>query len=695
MEKEIDRPRAPHTVITRTTSNPERQRRRSVTRKQCREVHHLSLNTTHNYRRSSVMAGRRTSLPPRCNYRKKTDEQSDGSSYKNDSRTSRRRMTDSNSLCGKHSLEASSISDQSSEDSRNMAAEPLLVAKEDRMQLANRYQRLHREWSDSQFDLLQQEEACKTCPSCNGRADRHRLSLVHNGGGRCDPIASAIHRRSSQMFSFAPPALLEEIDATNPDENTSIVAGNEAVVLKRQIGVFDCVSIIVGVIIGSGIFIAPKGILANTGGSVGVALIVWVLCGLLSAIGALCYAELGTTITKSGGDFVYLLESFGPLIAFLRLWTSLIAIRPAVVVVIAITFAKYVTLPYMEDCAVPHAVIRLVAALLICAAVFVNCFSVPVTAQVVDLLTIGKVMGLLVIITTGLLLLFSGYVDYFKDSFSGTEEITIEKVPLGFYSGMFAYAGWFYINYVTEEIKEPARTLPKSIVIAMSIVTVIYILTNISYFTILAPGELLESEAVAVTFAYRAFSSMAWTIPLFVCLSTAGTVTANLLTTPRMFFVASREGHLPDVLAMIHIRRFTPIPAVLVTLPICFLLLLNDNVYSLINYLSFLRWLFIGLAIAAIPYLRWKQPHLPRPFKVPIILPIIFVICAFFMVGCSLYSAPMDCGIGLGIALTGVPVYYLGVKWKNKPMQYSRGMYYFTVFCQKLLEVIPQEERTF
>ncbi|XP_070572206.1 cystine/glutamate transporter-like [Ptychodera flava] len=687
-----DRPPTTGSVLVRTTSNPERKRRRLQAHAQQQSMDR-SPNMAHG-KCNATTSGRRVSLPLRsrsCGHGKLDGDCRGTSSNKNDIRGKRRNKSDSSRLLrGKGSLETSSNdSDQSLENSN--ASESLLPSRGDRKAASN-YQRLHREWSDSQFDLLKEEESCKTCPSCQGRADGHRLTMTRSGS-LLDPIADAIRRRASNvgMIKFAPSPFLEELE----DSNSTVVAGSEAVVLKRQIGVFDCVSIIVGVIIGSGIFVAPKGILLNTGGSVGVALIVWVLCGILSAIGALCYAELGTTITKSGGDFVYLLESFGPLIAFLRLWTSLIAIRPAVVVVIAITFAKYVTLPVMDYCSVPDVVVRLVAALLICFAVFINCFSVPWTAQLVDLLTIGKVMGLLVIITTGLLLLISGYTENFLDAFTGIEEISLAKVPLGFYSGMFAYAGWFYINYVTEEIKEPARTLPKSIIISMCIVTIVYILTNVSYFTVLAPAELLASEAVAVSFAYRAFSSMAWTIPMFVALSTAGTVTANLLTTPRMFFVASREGHLPDVLAMIHIRRFTPIPAVLVTLPICLLMLINDNVYSLINYLSFLRWLFIGLAIAAIPYLRWKRPHLQRPFKVPIVLPILFVLCAFFMVGCSLYSAPYDCGIGLGITLTGVPVYYVGVKWKSKPRKYRQGMYYFTVFCQKLLEVIRQEERTF
>ena len=138
----------------------------------------------------------------------------------------------------------------------------------------------------------------------------------------------------------------------------------EGLALKRQIGLGGCIAFVVGSVIGSGIFISPKGVLQNTG-SVGLSLVVWVACGILSTIGALCYAELGTCITKSGGDFTYILESFGAVPAFLRVWTLLVAVRTASFAVLVITAATYLIQPFFGDCGVPTSVIQLLGATLL------------------------------------------------------------------------------------------------------------------------------------------------------------------------------------------------------------------------------------------------------------------------------------------------------------------------------------------
>ena len=138
----------------------------------------------------------------------------------------------------------------------------------------------------------------------------------------------------------------------------------ENVALKRQIGLAGCVAFVVGTVIGSGIFISPKGVLQNTG-SVGLSLVIWVACGILSTIGALCYAELGTTIPKSGGDFTYIFDTFGAVPAFLRVWTHLVAVFTAGFAVLALTGATYLIKPFFGDCDVPTVVIKLIAAVLL------------------------------------------------------------------------------------------------------------------------------------------------------------------------------------------------------------------------------------------------------------------------------------------------------------------------------------------
>ncbi|XP_033626493.1 cystine/glutamate transporter-like [Asterias rubens] len=480
------------------------------------------------------------------------------------------------------------------------------------------------------------------------------------------------------------------------DGDASSSAGSsDVVVLRREIGLWGCVSICVGIMIGSGIFISPKGILQNTG-TVGMALVVWVATGVMSGLGALCFAELGTTFAKSGGEYAFLLEAFGPLAAFLRLWANIIAIGTGTIAVLAITFAHYTLAAFFGDCQdVPTNAVRLVAAMIIFVIFYINSVSVTWTTRVQVFLTIAKVIGLAIIIFTGIVMLFKGETEHLQNAFEGSENTDPTLIPLAFYSGLFAYAGWQMLAQVTEEIQNPSRNLPLGVLLSVGIVMVVYVMTNIAYFTVVSPQELLASKAVAVTFGERMYGPMLFIIPLAVALSCAGSINGSLLSDSRTTFAAAREGHLPRILAMIHIHKRTPMPAVLLMLPICLVMLTSDNVYSLINYLSFAKWLFLGLSAAVLPYMRWKKPDIPRPFKVSLIIPILFILSCLYVVGVSLYSAPLDCGIGLGILLTGVPVYYLCIWWDNKPEWVDVYMDKLTLFLQKLMLVVVQEKKTY
>jgi len=480
-------------------------------------------------------------------------------------------------------------------------------------------------------------------------------------------------------------------DAT--DDTKGVQESSDSFKLKRTITVWNGVGIIVGNIIGSGIFVSPKGVLNYTG-SPGVALIVWAFCGVFSMIGALCYAELGTTILESGGDYAYILKIFGQMLAFLRLWIAILIIYPTNQAIIALTFSNYITFPFFETCLPPNVATRLLAGVCILILTWVNCKSVKWATRVQDAFTLAKLLALLVIIIAGCTQIFMGKAEYLtpEKAFESDQEVTVGNIALAAYQGFFAYAGWNYLNFVTEEMIEPNKNLPRAIKLSMPLVTVVYLLANIAYFAAMSPGELLNSNAVAVTLGNKLLGVMAWVIPISVAMSTFGGVNGSLLVSSRCFFVGARHGHMPESLAFINLKNYTPAPALIFTSALTLVMLVSDNIDQLINYVGFANWVWYAVAVAGQIYWRFKYPDLKRPIKINIIYPIIFMIVCIFILTLSFYSAFMQCFIGTVITLSGIPVFILFVKYEPRhPEWLNRMKTGITRTVQKLCFCMPQE----
>ncbi|KAF3854397.1 hypothetical protein F7725_022452, partial [Dissostichus mawsoni] len=423
------------------------------------------------------------------------------------------------------------------------------------------------------------------------------------------------------------------------------------------ITLFNGVALIVGTIIGSGIFVTPTGVVKEAG-SVGLSLVVWAVCGVFSTVGALCYAELGTTISvRLPAGFPKTLD-------------RVLIIRPSSQYIVAYVFATYLLKPLFPECPVPENGAKLLACLCILLLTFINCYSVKAATRVQDFFAAAKLLALGMIIIIGFINIGRGGTDGLlpENSFEGSK-YEFGSIGLALYSGLFAYGGWNYLNFVTEEMIEPYKNLPRAIIISLPIVTVVYVLTNLAYFTSLSPEEMLGSEAVAVVTP----GSHGVDHP-GVCRSVCfGSVNGSLFTSSRLFFVGSREGHLPSLLSMIHPSLLTPMPSLIFTCMMTLLYAFSNDIFSVINFFSFFNWLCIAMAIVGMMWLRYKKPELERPIKTPV-----------------------ECAIGFGIIATGVPVYFVGVWWKGKPKWMLNGICEYNIFptceplCQKVMEVVPQ-----
>ncbi|XP_008300108.1 b(0,+)-type amino acid transporter 1 [Stegastes partitus] len=457
--------------------------------------------------------------------------------------------------------------------------------------------------------------------------------------------------------------------------------------LKREVGLVGAVSLIGGTMIGSGIFMSPQTVL-STIGSPGASLVVWACCGVLVILASFCYAELGTVIRESGGEYIYILRTSGPVVAFMLIFSSVLFVRPAGIAGISLSFAQYVVAPFYEGCSPPVLVVKCVAAAAILVLGTVNCLNVRFSMSVQVFFMVAKVLALAVIIIGGLVMLIRGHTESFEDSFENTN-VGIHPIGIAFYQGLWSYDGWNNLNYVTEELKRPEVNLPRAVIIAISLVTGLYLLVNVSYLTVMTPAELMSSNAVAVTWGNKVLGSWGWIMSVAAALSAFGSLNGTFFSGGRVCFVAAREGHMPDILAMAHVRRLTPSPALIFTTVVSLVVLMAGDFQSIINYFSFTAWFFYGITLSGLIYLKIKKPDLPRPYKVPIILPILVLLAAIFLVLAPIIDNPQIEYLYVTIfILSGVIIYIPFIHYKLCPGLLNK----LTMFLQLFLEVAPAEK---
>jgi len=425
--------------------------------------------------------------------------------------------------------------------------------------------------------------------------------------------------------------------------------------LVRGLGVTEAITLIVGSIIGSGIFLVPSLIAAELR-SPALVFVLWGVAGVLSLFGALSYAELGALLPKAGGQYVYLREAYGPVWAFLYGWTEFLVIRAGSLAAVATAFALYAG----HFRALSPAGVKLVAIFCILGLVLINTFGVRLGGQVQNVFTALKVAALGVLIV-GALSFRGGSMGNFAPM--GVQDLGpsgVSAFGVAMVSALWAYDGWNNVNFVAEEIRDPQRNIPRALAIAMAIVMALYLLANAAYLYVCPLPVVAQSKLVAADTAKRLVGpGGASLVSAAVMLSAFGTLNGSILSAPRVYYAMARDGLFFRPFAGVHRKYRTPAFAIVFQGAWASVIALSGRYDQLLTYVIFAAWIFYAMTAGAVLVLRRRLPEAPRPYKTwgyPVV-PLIFVAIAVGFVVNTLLRDPRDSLMGLMLVVLGLPAF--------------------------------------
>ena len=428
--------------------------------------------------------------------------------------------------------------------------------------------------------------------------------------------------------------------------------------LPRRLGFWATTAIVVGTMIGSGIFRVPAS-LASEVGSPGAIALVWILGGLISLCGALALAELAAALPASGGIFVYLREAYGPLVAFLFGWTQLF-LAPASLAALALVFAEYLgTLTPLSPLEV-----RLVAVAAIALIGAAGYRSVRGLGGVVSAASGAKVVALATLVLTAFLL-GDGEAGALGRGAPAASEARWGGVGLALVSALWAYNGFHDMVCVAGEVRNPGRVLPRALVAGTLVVIAVYLAANAAYLYVMPFDALRESPLVASDTMVRVVGDWgAAAVAAMVMISTFGALSSFALAMPRIFFAMAGSGLLFPALGRVHPRFRTPHVAVATYTVASVAFVWSHTFEQLAQAFILGTWPFLALAVAGVLVLRRTRPGLARPYLTPWYpaVPLIFVAATLWIVGSALVARPLTALAGIGFTLLGVPVYLV---WKS------------------------------
>lgn len=440
--------------------------------------------------------------------------------------------------------------------------------------------------------------------------------------------------------------------------------------LKRDLGIWSAASIVVGTVIGSGIFLVPKTMILNVG-TPAMVFGVWVFGGLLSLFGALSYAELAAALPEAGGEYVYLREAYGPFWGYIYAWTQMWVAKSGSIATLASGFFLYLAnfRPELEKVwiVLPGSIEihygQLLAVVVILLLAFLNYFGVKVGGDVQVAVTIIKVALIAAIIVLGLGTGHGAVANYHTS-------IPAPGGIGGFFAALvaalWAYDGWNNVSMVSAEIRNPQRNLPLALILGTLAVIVIYILANLAYFYVLPASAVAANDRVAGEMMRRVYQNWgADAVSIAAMISIFAALNGSILSGSRVPYAAARDGLFFRSFANIHPQHRTPSVSILALSAWGALLVLSGKYDQLFTYVIFASVILYGMATASVIVLRYKRPDLPRPYRTlgyPVV-PLLFVAATACLVASTVFHSPGESLIGVGIVCLGIPFYFL---WRRK-----------------------------
>jgi APA family basic amino acid/polyamine antiporter len=445
----------------------------------------------------------------------------------------------------------------------------------------------------------------------------------------------------------------QDVKSCPPVDKTKIA-------LPRILTLWDVVMIVIGGVVGSGIFLSPSEIAIAVPAPI-LMLAVWVVGGIFSFFGAVAFAELGAAMPEAGGIYIYLREAYGPLLSFLFGWTLFLVIDSGSIATLAVAFSHNI-LPYFFG--MSPVVKKIVAAAFVFFLGVVNYVGLRWGSRLQNWTTYLKTSAIGIIVL-GVFLLTKGHGNLRNLVEPGPGPFNLPLLGafgVGLVASLWAYKGWEAATYSAGEVKNPQKNLPMGILIGTIAVIVLYVLANLAYLYIMPVGKIAASEGRVALDVMRIISKPFWAdlITFLILFSILGAANQNMLTSPRVYFAMSRDGMFFKRIAECHPKFLTPHISIAAITFWAILLTLTGTFNQLFTYVIFGEWIFFGMTVASVIVLRKKRPDLERPYRTwgyPV-TPAIFVLAAIYVAISALIGQFKNAMGGLLIIIIGIPAYF-------------------------------------